>query len=209
MDLKELIHVLRSATTAEETDIYRDEIIALIPQVKLMVGYDQHNLSHKYDLWEHSLWTVANLPEDMDDDMVYLAALLHDIGKPDCRIYGEKNGMVNMHYYGHPEKGVEIIRNEIIPKINKSDKVISLEEQRRLLYYVGHHDDHVSLRMRHLRKHLELGAGLDEFRNLMKLQVADAKAHIPIPVVQARIEMCKKLSGEYAEKLYRDIMDGK
>lgn len=56
---------------------------------------------------------------------------------------------------------------------------------------------------------MELGAGLDEFRNLMKLHVANAKAHILIPVVQERIEMCEKLSGEYAEKLYRDIMDGK
>ena len=56
---------------------------------------------------------------------------------------------------------------------------------------------------------MELGAGLDEFRNLMKLQVADAKAHILIPVVQERIRMCEKLSGAYAEELYRDIMDGK
>ena len=43
----------------------------------------------------------------------------------------------------------------------------------------------------------------------MKLQVADAKAPVMIPIVQQRIEICEKLSGEYAEELYKDILAGK
>ena len=50
---------------------------------------------------------------------------------------------------------------------------------------------------------------ISSFQNLMKLQVADAKAHIMIPIVQQRIEICEKLSGEYAEELYKDILSGK
>ena len=30
-----------------------------------------------------------------------------------------------------------------------------------------------------------------------------------IPVVQQRIEICEQLSGEYAENLYKEIMEGK
>ena len=30
-----------------------------------------------------------------------------------------------------------------------------------------------------------------------------------IPVVQQRIEICDQLSGEYAENLYKEIMEGK
>ena len=46
-----------------------------------MFGYDQKNSAHQYDLWMHSLHVVCNLPRRMENDMVYLAALLHDIGK--------------------------------------------------------------------------------------------------------------------------------
>ena len=63
--------------------------------------------------------------------------------------------------------------------------------------------------MKHLREHINLGVTLKEFQNLMKLQVADAKAHIPIPIVQQRIEICEKLSGEYSEQLYKAILAGK
>ena len=39
--------------------------------------------------------------------------------------------------------------------------------------------------------------------------LADAKAHVMIPIVQQRIEICEKLTGEYAEELYKDILAGK
>ena len=116
---------------------------------------------------------------------------------------------VSMHYYGHPEKSLEITRNEIIPSLLSSGELLTEDEQRRLLYYVGYHDDHVSLKIKHLRRHLNLGASLTEFQNLMKLQISDARAHVMIPIVQQRIEICEQLSGEYAEHLYNEIMEGK
>ncbi len=209
MTLQELISILRKSETAEEIDAYRNEITDLIPKTRIMVDFNQQNLAHQYDLWEHCLKTIVGLPKDMNDDMVYLAALVHDIGKPDCQIYGEKDGQVNMHYYGHPERGMEITRDEIIPELLDNGEVLTEDEQRRLLYYVEYHDDRVSLRMKHLRAHLRHGASLQEFKNLMKLQVADAKAHVLIPIVLQRIEICEKLSGEYAEELYREILAGK
>ena len=156
-----------------------------------------------------ALQTVVGLPKDVEDDMVYLAALIHDIGKPDCQSYDERDGKINMHYYGHPKRSMEITRDGIIPGIIARGEKLTEDEQRRLLYYVEYHDDRVSLRMKHLRRHLNLGASVAEFQNLMKLQVADAKEHIMIPIVQQRIEICEKLSGEYAEELYKDILSGK
>ena len=209
MTLRELIKLLRRATDVSEIDKYRDEIVALIPETKIMVNFNQQNYAHQYDLWEHSLQTVVGLPKDIEDDMVYLAALIHDIGKPDCQIYDERDGKVNMHYYGHPIRSMEITRDQIIPGLIEKGEKLTEGEQRRLLYYVEYHDDHVSLRMKHLRRHLKLGASVSEFQTLMKLQVADAKAHVLIPIVQQRIEICQKLSGEYAEELYREILAGK
>lgn len=209
MRLEELIRILRDTKKAEDIDKCRDEIIELIPKAKIMVGFDQQNFAHQYDLWEHCLHTVINLPKDIDDDMVYLAALIHDIGKPDCQTEGERDGQINMHYYGHPERSMEITRDEIIPGIFANRDYLSEDERRRLLYYVKYHDDRVSLRMKHLRRHLNLGYSLYEFQNLMKLQVADAKAHIIIPVIQQRIDICEQWSREYGESLYKDILEGK
>ncbi len=209
MTLCELIQLLRRATDVSEIDKYRDEIVALIPKAKIMVNFNQQNYAHQYDLWEHSLQTVVGLPKDIEDDMVYLAALVHDIGKPNCQIYDERDGKVNMHYYGHPARSMEIVRDQIIPGLIAKGEKLTEDEQRRLLYYIEYHDDRVSLRMKHLRRHLKLGASVSEFQTLMKLQVADAKAHVLIPIVQQRIEICEKLSGEYTEELYREILAGK
>ena len=209
MVLHELIEILRRATKIEEIDQYRVEITSLIPETKRMLSFNQQNYAHQYELWEHSLQTVIGLPKDIEDDMIYLAALIHDIGKPDCQIYDERDGKVNMHYYGHPLRSMEITRDEIIPGLTSRGEMLTEDEKRRLLYYVEYHDDRVSLRMKHLRRHLKLGASVTEFQTLMKLQVADAKAHVMIPIVQQRIEICEKLSGKYAEELYRDILAGK
>ena len=50
MKLSELLNVLKTAETAEEMDVRREEIAALIPAVRTMFGYDQKNSAHQYDL---------------------------------------------------------------------------------------------------------------------------------------------------------------
>lgn len=208
MDIDELLDLLKNAESTEDIDEYRDEIEDLMPSVALMFDYNQQNYAHQYDLWTHCLQTVVNLPKDVDDDMVYLAALVHDIGKPFCQTEGEKDGKINMHYYGHPEKSAEIVENEVIPGILQKEPLTE-EEQKKLSYYVRYHDDRVSLKMKHLRRHLNVGVTLQEFKNLMRLQIADAKAHIIIPVIQERIDICTQLSGEYADTLYNEIIKEK
>ena len=208
MNLADLITILRESDSAADIDRHRSDIIQLIPKVKIMLDFNQQNYAHQYDLWEHCLQTVVGLSKDIDDDMVFLAAMLHDIGKPDCQTYDTRDGKVNMHYYGHPQRSMEIVKDAIIPELLSKGESLRDDEQRRLIYYVEYHDDRVSLRMKHLRRHLNMGVSLQEFQNLMRLQVADAKAHVLIPVVQQRIEICGKLAGEYGEELYRKIKAG-
>lgn len=208
MNLVDLITILRESDSAADIDRHRSDIVQLIPKVKIMLDFNQQNYAHQYDLWEHCLQTVAGLSKDIDDDMVFLAAMLHDIGKPDCQTYDTRDGKVNMHYYGHPQRSMEIVEDTIIPELLSKGESLRDDEQRRLIYYVEYHDDRVSLRMKHLRRHLNMGVSLQEFQNLMRLQVADAKAHVLIPVVQQRIEICGKLAGEYGEELYRKIKAG-
>ena len=206
MVLNELVDLLKKADSAEEIDVKRVEIGELIPAVKGMFDYDQQNGAHQYDLWVHSLNVVVNLPRGMEDDMLYLAALFHDIGKPDSRCRSNRPDDTNMHYYGHPKKSMQIVDSVIIPDLDRKGFEISGMDVKRLLYYVEYHDDHVSKKLKHLNRHMKL-ASFEEFRNLMLLQVADAKAHIQLPIIAERVEICSALAGEVGEDLYRQYRE--
>lgn len=207
MTFEELLHLLKTAVFAEEIDDRREEIAELIPQVKRMFDFNQQNHAHQYDLWLHCVHTVLNLPKSINDDMLYLGALLHDIGKPVCQVKGKREDDTNMHYYGHPARSMQIVKEEVIPELIQKGYLRSEDQQRKLIYYVEYHDDRVSLRLGHLRRHLQM-VSFEEFQNLMQLEVADAKAHVLIPIVQERIRICEQLAGEYGTELYERIKSG-
>lgn len=202
MELSELIVLLKNAENAEEIDAKRAEIGELIPAVKTMFDYDQQNHAHQYDLWMHSLNVAVNLPRAMEDDMLYLAALFHDIGKPDSRCRSNRPDDINMHYYGHPKRSGEIVDSVIIPDLDRKGFELSCMDIRRLLYYVEYHDDRVSIKLKHLNRHMKL-ASFEEFQKLMLLQAADARAHIQLPIIAERLEICSELAGAAGEELYK------
>lgn len=207
MCLDELLDLLKNAETVEEINIKKSEIEKIIPKIKIMYEYDQKNSAHQYDLWRHSLHTVINLPRNLDDPMIYLAALLHDVGKPDSCCKGKRENDKNMHYYGHQLRSMEIVRDEVIPYLDNIGYELSYVDIRRLLYYIEYHDDHVSVKLKHLRRHLKL-MDFKEFQLLMQLQVADAKAHIQIPIIADRVSICSQLAGERGMELYQRLKNG-
>ncbi len=113
-----------------------------------------------------------------------------------------------MHYYGHPGRSLEIVRDEVLPTLLNKGVKLSEQEKERLLYYVAYHDDRMSLKLKHIREHLNIPVSLAEFQKLMLLQVSDAKAHIQIPIVAQRVEICQKLAGEEGLRLYQRILAG-
>ena len=84
-----------------------------------MFDYDQQNYAHQFDLWMHSLNVVVNLPRNLNDDMLYLAALFHAIGKLESRCRSNRAGDLNIHYYGHPQKSMQIVDFVIIPELDQ------------------------------------------------------------------------------------------
>lgn len=205
MTYKELINALKTAEKTEDIDDIKEEIAHFLPIVKITWDYDQKNSAHQYDLWFHSIHVLLGLPRDIDDDMLYLAALLHDVGKPDCQVRGKREDDPDMHYYGHPKHSMELVRDKVIPHLIETGVELTSDDKERLLYYVEHHDDRITLLSTELRTHLEIPVSFQEFRNLMYLEMADALAHVQIPVIEKRLETCRAWAGEYGEDTYHQM----
>jgi len=205
MQYDELIQLLKTTDDVWQINQHREEIAEWLPKVCTMFEYDQQNAAHQYDLWMHCVHTVVGLPRNLEDNMLYLAALLHDIGKPDCQVKGKRPDDKDMHYYGHPVRSKEIVETEVIPFLMEKGVDLSEEDRKRLIYYVEHHDDRMSLRLKHVREHMNIPVSFETFQKLMLLEVSDALAHVQIPVVAERVQVCSALAGEEGRKLYEQI----
>ena len=72
------------------------------PELAPMVGFGQRNPHHCYDLWEHTLHALDAVPPE---ESLRFAALLHDVGKPDCFSLDE-DGVG--HFYGHAARSAAL-----------------------------------------------------------------------------------------------------
>lgn len=91
----ELLKLLCGAHAVEVLRAYPDVIGVFWPEILPMVGFDQKNHHHCYDVWEHTLHALEATPEDA---ALRCAVLLHDIGKPECFTVDEAGVG---HFYGH------------------------------------------------------------------------------------------------------------
>lgn len=78
---------------AHETGVLRH----LLPEVERCMGYDQNNPHHEHELGEHLLRVLERTCQQSEDPDLRLAALLHDIGKPDSAWVDPERG--TNHYY--------------------------------------------------------------------------------------------------------------
>ncbi len=104
-----------------------------------MVGFNQRNPHHCYNLMEHTLHTVCGINKSLGEvrasaELLRVAALLHDIGKPE--VAREKQG--RLVFYGHAVRSAEIAV-QLLSRLEFSREEIALVE-----FYISHHDDFVS-----------------------------------------------------------------
>jgi tRNA nucleotidyltransferase (CCA-adding enzyme) len=88
----------------------------IIPELLPCVGFDQNNINHCYDVFEHLCATLDNIEAKIE---LRLAALLHDIGKVAAYTIDEKGVG---HFIAHDKISVEIA-DEMLSRLAYSNKI--------------------------------------------------------------------------------------
>ncbi len=81
---------------------FADVLFVILPELELMVGFDQKTPYHAYTVWEHVLRTISNCPPQ---EVFRLTMLLHDSGKP-AAFHLDEQGVG--HMWGHEEISAHI-----------------------------------------------------------------------------------------------------
>ncbi|WP_024614062.1 CCA tRNA nucleotidyltransferase [Clostridium sp. Ade.TY] len=90
----------------------------ILPELIPCVGFDQKNKYHFEDVFNHTISVIEKCPKNIT---VRLAALFHDIGKPECFFIDESN---NGRFFGHNKKS-EYISKRILRRFKFDNKTIN------------------------------------------------------------------------------------
>lgn len=123
-----LINILMKDKPSEFIKNNINKIIKIIPELSLCINFNQNNIWHIYDVFEHILHVVDGVPNNLS---LRIAALFHDIGKP--FVYKEDENGVG-HFKGHWDKSNEIFL-EFAKKYNIEEK-----EQKLISNLILYHD---------------------------------------------------------------------
>ena len=160
----ELVKLLLSGHPERFRTCYETGMTAVfLPEFDRMMETGQNNPHHCYSVGEHALCALRRI---RPDQALRLAALLHDVGKPETESMDESG--VN-HFYGHAAKGAELTRK--IMRRLKFDN----DTAERVVRLVREHDRKIGLSPAQMRRTVNC-VGEDLFPDLFDLKEADLLA---------------------------------
>lgn len=166
---QELLGLLAQQDLLAALRLLRDTgiLAQIIPEYAACIGFDQKNPHHHLSLDEHMFWTVQYASHASVETK--LAALLHDIGKPQTQSFGADN---IAHYYMHELRGADL-SFEILQRLRCSKEL--LETIVKLVR--NHMRPPIEPSQKSLRKFVnDLG---QHWTDALELRCADRLAHIP------------------------------
>ena len=137
-----------------------DILAVFMPELAKMKGFDQRNPHHVFDVLEHTAEVVQMAKKE---PVIRLAALFHDIGKPECFTVDEKG---IGHFYGHGAISTEITRS-VMNRL-KFDN----DTKKKVLELVENHDAPIEPSERAVKRVLNK-LSQEQFFNLIELKRAD------------------------------------
>ena len=163
-----------------------------LPEFDLMMNTPQNNPNHLYSVGMHTIKVMENVPKDV---VLRYAALLHDVGKPECRTTDEKG---TDHFYEHQKIGSEMAK-EILRRLKFDNETI--ERTTRLVFY---HDYGIGgdLGIKAFRRFLAK-LGTENFSDFIAIREADRLA-------QSEYNQDKKLASiNNLKKMYETVVSEK
>ena len=141
----------------------------IIPEFIPAYETSQNHPYHIYNVAKHSIVAMQNIDRTV---ALRLTMLLHDIGKISTRKV-DKNGID--HFYGHANKSVEMATS-ILKNLRLDNNTI-----RDIKLLIKYHDYHIECNVdKVVIKKILCIVGDKLFDDLVKVQIADAKAQNPI-----------------------------
>jgi tRNA nucleotidyltransferase (CCA-adding enzyme) len=88
----------------------------ILPELAGAVGVTQPGGYHAYDVFEHSILTADSAPREL---VIRLAALLHDVSKPESKVPTESGAT----FYGHEKKGARVAKRAL-QRLRYSNQIV-------------------------------------------------------------------------------------
>lgn len=162
----ELSKLLCGRNVREIIVSYSDILEVILPEIKGMKGFDQHNFHHIYDILTHTAAVTESIPPLPH---LRFAALFHDCGKTDCFSLDVKG---IGHFYSHPSVSAKKA-DEALLRLRSDTKT-----REKVVKLVKVHDTPIEESERIIKKRLR-SMGDELFFDLIKLQRADTKGLAP------------------------------
>lgn len=159
----ELLKLLCGINVVQALRDYAALIFVLIPELAITDGYAQNTPHHCYDVWEHTIRAVGEVPPD---PLLRLTMLLHDVAKPLCHTTDRRG---TDHFKGHPRAGAEMA-GPILRRLRLDNAT-----RERAVILIRHHDSRTPARTGAVRRMLAQ-VGEEVLRQLLPVQRADTRA---------------------------------
>lgn len=174
-----LEEILVSENILQSINDNLENLFMLIPELRMMVGFEHRHPHHHLDVWNHTLYALSLSPNDFE---VRLVLLLHDIGKPYCFIEGEIRNFRN-----HPIVSSEMSRI-ILKRLRYDENFVE-----KICYLIKYHD--IPIRNEKILMDRDL-----EYKRYL-VQYCDCYAHHPLKL-EKRIRYLKKVND-----MFNDVDD--
>lgn len=163
---------------------YPDILFTVLPELKPMHNLPQINPHHAYDVWTHTVKTIAAVPAD---PVYRLTMLFHDAGKPVRKTTDEKG---IDHFIGHPLVSRDIAEKALVRL--KSDRA-TIQTVTKL---VLEHDLRVPEKRINIRRQISR-IGKELFPMLIEVIRADYMGQNP-EMLKDKLSYVDALKREYA-----------
>lgn len=162
----------------------------VLPELDKAFDTPQNNPHHMYNVGEHMMHTLLHI---RNDKALRIAALLHDIGKPQTKTTDEKG---IDHFHGHAELG-EKMAETILKRLKFDNDTITKVKK-----YVKYHDYNIEPQAKTVRRAMNK-IGEEYFEQILEIKYADMMSQSEFKRNE-KVEILEKV-----RDIYKDVLDKK